>query len=248
MDRLYKVINFEYVRDVGKNMIELNIIPDEDLILYLNSIPKLEPQIFISVNGYCVNTNTVFNCNYYASCDSISTFYESNVNYIVFTIFTDKADRVYEYISFPKSNIKQKFIKQETCNEYTSFNGSNNPPLAVYNPFKGKFDRFKRPKKQIVPQSNLPTTQTSDLWEMNACSHGVCKAEQTTEPPLLNSLVDLSEQYNTIEYFQHCDTVPSVSKIVCFNKTSMYMILFLIIAIIVIILFKNVLKTNKWKY
>lgn len=244
MDRLYKVIHYEYARDVGKNMIELNIIPDEDLILYLNSIPKLEPQIFISVNGYNVDINTIFNCNYYASCDNISSFYESNVDYMIFTIFTDKADRVYEYISFPRSNIKQKFIKQDTCNEYTSFKGSNNPPLAVYNPFKGKFDRFKRSKKQIVPQMTLQP----DSSEMNACSHGVCKAEQTTEPPLLNSLVDLSDQYNTVEYFQHSDNVSNVSKIVCFNKTNMYMILFLIITIIVIILFKNVLKTDKWKY
>jgi hypothetical protein len=246
MDRLYKVIHYEYARDVDKNMIELNIIPDEDLILYLDSIPKLEPQIFISVAGYIVDTKTIFNCNYYASADTISSFYETNVNYIVFTIFTDKADRVYEYISFPKSNIKQKCIKQDVCDEYTSFKGSNNPPLAVYNPFKGQFDKFRRPKKQVV-KSEQTTTPKGGYWESNSCSHGVCKAEQTTEPPLLNSLVDLSDQYNTVEYFQHSDTA-HVSRIVCFNKTNMYMIIFLIIAIIVIILFKNVLKTNKWKY
>lgn len=242
MDRLYKVIHYEYARDVGKNMIELNIIPDEDLILYLNSIPKLEPQIFISVNGYCVDTNILFNCNYYASLDNISEFYETNVDYIVFTIFTDKANRVYEYISFPRSNIKQKFIKQDICEEYTSFKGSNNPPLAVYNPFKGKFDRFKRPKKQIPNQST--TKPKGGFWEPNACSQGVCKAEQTTEPPLLNSLVDLSEQYNTIEYFEHPE---ETARIICFNKTNIYMIIFLIIAIVIIIIFKNVLKTNKWK-
>ncbi len=184
MDRLYTVIHYEYAKDVGINMVELYIIPDEELILYLNNIPKLEPQIFISTNGRNVDTNTIINCNYYASVDKISEFYETDTNYIVFIIFTNQANIIYKNISFPRSNIKQKIIKKNNCNEYTSFMGSKNPPLTIYNPLVGKFRKFK----QFKSSKDVPN------WNENECSHGICKAEQTTEPPLLNLLIDLSDK------------------------------------------------------
>lgn len=256
-DRLYDIIKYEYARDVGRNMIEFYVIPDDDLILYLHSIPKLEPQIYISLNGYEIDTKVLFQCNYYANADAISSFYQTDTNYLVFTIFTNKANRIYKYISFPRSGIKQKVIPQDPCNERTYFKGSKNPPLAIYNPLRGRFQRPKKPKDTPTRNGNK---KKNYYWDINACSHGVCKAEQTTEPPLLNSLVDLSDTtsispplvstsstsfFPTVEYFQPNDTIEyfkDSSQIVCFNKTKIYLSALVIIIILVLILFRKLRK------
>ncbi len=185
-ERLYTITHFEYVRDIGKNMVELYIIPDEDLLLYLHGIPKLEPQIYISLKGYEKDTYIKYQCNYYASVDSLSSFYENNNQDFVFTIFTNKCNIIYEYMSFPKSYIKELKPDIDMCNEKQCFIGSKNPPMAVYNPIKKKFQRIRKPSYTQIEKEN-------NNWEQNACSHGVCKAEQTTEPPLLNSLIDISK-------------------------------------------------------
>ena len=151
-----------------------------------------------------------------ASIDS--SFYQTDTDYLVFTIFTDKANRVYKYMSFPRSGIKQKVIPRDPCNELTRFKGSKNPPLAIYNPLRGRFQRPRKPKDTPTHEGNK--LKKNYYWDPSACSHGVCKAEQTTEPPLLNSLVDVSNispilvstlspspTTPTIEYFQPNDTV-----------------------------------------
>lgn len=36
--------------------------------------------------------------------------------------------------------------------------------------------------------------------------------------------------------------------VICFNKTKLYTILFLLLLLVIIMLFKNVLKSYKWKF
>ena len=78
MDRLYKITHYEYAYDVGRNLIELYIVPDEDLLLYLSSIPKLEPQILMTLNGYRTDgtlvTQLTTDENGYAKADNVLSF------------------------------------------------------------------------------------------------------------------------------------------------------------------------------
>lgn len=258
MDRLYKIIYYEYMKDLNKNMVELYITPDEELILYLDSIPKLEPQILISLNGFKPD-NTLFQCEYYATVDNISNFYNFDTNYLVFIINTNLTDIVYDYAIFPKANIHEKFKIEECEEEKTPFKGSTIPPLSVYDPIEKQFTtnlKRQKPKpqrntllKKLIKKNNnidYICGDDDDDWEKNTCSHGLCKAEQTTEPPLLNSLVDVS---NTIEYFEHLDCIKPIKKkhnVICFNKTKLlWGILFTILCLL---LFKCLSKRYKWRF
>lgn len=259
MDRLYKIIYYEYMKDLDKNMVELYITPDEDLILYLDSIPKLEPKILMSLKGFKPD-NTLFQCEYYATVDNISNFYNFNTDYLVFIINTNLTDITYDYATFPKAQIHEKFKIQECEEEKTPFKGSNIPPLSVYDPNEKRFTtNLKKPKpqrntllKKLIKKNNTINYDYNDDddWEKNTCSHGLCKAEQTTEPPLLNSLVDVSD---TIEYFEHLDCIkPPLEKkkhkhdVICFNKSKL--LWSTIILIFTLLLFKWLSRRYKWKF
>ena len=196
MDRLYKITHYEYAYDVGRNLIELYIVPDEDLLLYLNSIPKLEPQISMTLNGYR-ECGTLFQCNYYATVDTVSNEYCKDANYLVFIINSSLGNIHYDYAIFPKSNIKEKF-KKEKCDETSLFKGSINPPSTVYNPNEKRFTSTSVRKQMVKPRNGklkkmlnkMHSTSSGegvgdDDWSKESCSHGLCKAELTTEPPLL---------------------------------------------------------------
>ncbi len=199
MDRLYKITHYEYAYDVGRNLIELYIVPDEDLLLYLSSIPKLEPQILMTLNGYRTD-GTLFQCNYYATVDNISNAYCKDVDYMVFIINSNLVSVHYDYAIFPKSNIKEKF-KKEKCDETSLFKGSINPPSMVYNPKEKRFTSISVRKQTVKPRNGnlkkmlnkMNSTSSGegvgdDDWSKESCSHGLCKAELTTEPPLLKLL------------------------------------------------------------
>jgi len=264
MDRLYKIIYYEYMKDLNKNMVELYITPDEDLILYLNSIPKLEPKILMSLNGFKPD-NTLFQCEYYATVDNISNFYNFDTNYLVFIINTNLTDIVYDYAIFPKANIHEHFKIQECEEEKEPFKGSSIPPLSVYNPNERQFTtnlKRQKPKpqkntllKKLIKKSNkidYNCQDEDDDWEKNTCSHGMCKAEQTTEPPLLNSLIDLSEK-DVVEYFEHGHHHHSQSysekkkhQVICFNKNKL--LWGIILCIFGLLLFKYLSKRYKWRF
>lgn len=264
MDRLYKIIYYEYIKDFNGNMVELHVVPDEDLILYLNYIPKLEPQVLISLKGLKPD-KTLFQCEYYATVDNISNFYCSDTNYLVFIIHTNLFDIFYDYMTFPKANIKEKFkIKECEEKELIPFKGSKNPPLSIYNPLERQFTTNLKFKKPVKPNRNkqlkkiIQNTSAiaingddDDDWENNTCSHGICKAEQTTEPPLLHSLVD-----TTVEYFEHLPEhhsklvckPKSKLNIICFNKTRFLWVTGILIIISILLLFKYLSKRYKWKF
>lgn len=254
MDRLYKIIYYEYMKDLNKNMVELYINPDEELILYLDSIPKLEPKILMSLNGFKPD-NTLFQCEYYATVDNISNFYNFNTNYLVFIIDTNLTDITYDYATFPKAQIHEKFKIQECEEEKTPFKGSSIPPLSIYDSNERRFTtNLKKPKpqrntllKKLIKKNKTINYDYNDDddWEKNTCSHGLCKAEQTTEPPLLNSLVDVSD---TIEYFEHLGCIKPPEKkhnVICFNKSKLLWSLILLILCVLLafkcgkFLFKN---------
>lgn len=230
-DRIYDIIHYEHVSDIGMNMVEFNIIPDEDLILYLRGLPKLEPQVQIEVSGYEKDSHFLFQCNYYATVDNISSFYQSNVDYIVLMIHTNKANLVYEYLTFPKAHIKQKEHKKDKCERLVQFKGSQNPAQSVYNPLLHKFSKAKN----VTLRNKNNVTQSNFYWKEDACSHGVCKAEQTTEPPLLNSIL---KDNTIIEYFEH-DQESKNNKhsknIICFNQKKLYFTLIIVVLLLVVI-------------
>jgi hypothetical protein len=260
MDRLYKIIYYEYMKDLNKNMVELYINPDEELILYLDSIPKLEPKILMSLKGFKPD-NTIFQCEYYATVDNISNFYNFDTNYLVFIIDTNLTDITYDYATFPKAQIRDKFKIQECEEEKTPFKGSAIPPLSVYDPNEMRFTtNLKKPKpqrntllKKLIKKNNVLNYECGDNdddWEKNTCSHGLCKAEQTTEPPLLNSLVDVSD---TIEYFEHLDCIKPPKKkqhnVICFNKSKLlWGLIFLILGLLLFKCLSNRKSLFKNKY
>lgn len=212
MDRLYNIKHFNYISDIGKNMIELYIEPDEDLILYINSIPKLEPKIFINVNGHYLDKKDLFQCNFYSVVDNTSDFYNKfNANCIVFIIFTDLVGINFDFAIFPNAGIKQIYKSDDDCFQNLSpFNGSDLlPPLSYYNPKLRKIIRFKTPKK--TEYSSFKANDKSS----DSKNYKICKAEQITEPPLVN-LMDTTPQTcgggrcNVIEYFD--DDCPGICK------------------------------------
>lgn len=174
-DRLYSIKKFDYVKDLDRTMLELYIVLDEDLILYLDSIPKLEPKIWINIDG---------EQDFYAVVDSISNVYTEGGcpgdGCAVFLIDTDIIGIHFDYVTFPRAGIKQDYTPEMECS--TVFNGSDLlPPLSYYNPLTRHIEKFHVPKNDdkdcvegvIIAGKNYPNTK-------------MCKAEQITEPPLVN--------------------------------------------------------------
>lgn len=179
-DRLYSIKKFDYVKDLDRTMLELYIVLDEDLILYLDSIPKLEPKIRIKIDG---------EQEFYGVCDTISNVYNdgcSSDGCAVFMIDTDIIGIHFDYVTFPRAGIKQEYTPDEVCS--TTFNGSDLlPPLSYYNPLTRRIEKFNIDK-------NIDSDKTCGgglecglfIAGKNSSKSKMCKAEQLTEPPLAN--------------------------------------------------------------
>lgn len=222
-DRLYSIKKFDYVKDLDRNMLELYIVLDEDLILYLDSIPKLEPKIWINIDG---------EQDFYAVVDSISNVYTGGGcpadGCAVFLIDTDIIGIHFDYVTFPRSGIKSDYTPEQIRS--TTFNGSDlMPPLSYYNPLLRDIVQFH------ADTDNHATDTTTDgvgeggggivIAGKNKLGNSkLCKAEQLTEPPLAN-LTDVTPRTcgggkcSVIEHFdgstpvrRRCDTTPTTPK------------------------------------
>lgn len=206
MNRLYNIKKFDYISDLDSNMIELYVEPDDDLILYIKSIHKLEPKILINLNGHYISNKQLFQSDYYAVVDNISNEYECN-GCMVFMIYTCIADVNMDFVMFPNSGIEQIPEPAELGCTDNPFNGSDLlPPLGYYNPMLKDIVQFKPPKKRKKVMADV-------LKGNSLVNHKMCKAEQLTEPPLAD-LKDITPQTcgmgrcNVVEYFdENCPGV-----------------------------------------
>lgn len=220
-DRLYSIKKFDYVKDLDRNMLELYIVLDEDLILYLDSIPKLEPKIWINIDG---------EQDFYAVVDSISNLY-SDVpadGCAVFLIDTDIIGIHFDYVTFPRAGIKSDYTPEQIRS--TTFNGSDlMPPLSYYNPLLRDIVQFHPDNDKHDATDNRTESGIVIAGKNKLGNSKLCKAEQLTEPPLAN-LTDVTPRTcgggkcSVIEHFDGstpvrrgggCDTTTKKKKKKC---------------------------------
>lgn len=147
MDKLYTVVNVEYIKDVGKTFVNLYVIPDESLILYFNNSPRYK---LIRIHGE--RDGEPIECNYYGTVDQITCNQGSNKGNVI-SIHTSIPDIKYNSVSFPLADIKHDLEclkKPKPC----VFKTSNNPAQGYYDSYLRKFVYPSKPNK-LKPYSYI---------------------------------------------------------------------------------------------
>jgi hypothetical protein len=173
MDKLYTIINTKYTKDIGKTFVNLHIIPDELLILYLDNSPRNK---LVRIHGY--RRDNSIECNYYGTVDNPTCGTTS-----VISIWTSISDIKYNYVSFPLAGIKHELdclkIPKSAC-----FTVSNNPAQGYYD---SNLRQFVFPDKPTNSKPDYSLIFEDDYPAESPCcgKNGICSIE-SNKPALYN--------------------------------------------------------------